>query len=70
MLQVVYVLPENTKIPLYVGQQMDAYIEAVEPEGVSLDTDLRRLNPFEKKAEDQSKSKSEDKPKIESKTAA
>ena len=30
---------------------MDAYIEAVEPEGVSLDTDLRRLNPFDKKAE-------------------
>jgi hypothetical protein len=49
VLQVVYVLPANTQIPLYIGQQMDAYIQAVEPEGVSLDTDLRRLNPFEKK---------------------
>ena len=28
---------------------MDVYIQAVEPEGVSLDTDLRRLNPFEPK---------------------
>lgn len=49
VLQVVYVLPEETKVPLYIGQQMDVYIQAVEPEGVSLDTDLRRLNPFEKK---------------------
>ena len=49
VLQVVYVLPENTPVPLYIGQQMDVYIQAVEPEGVSLDTDLRRLNPFEKK---------------------
>jgi HlyD family secretion protein len=49
VLQVVYELPEDTKLPLYVGQQMDAYIEAVEPEGLSLDTDLRRLNPFDKK---------------------
>lgn len=49
VLQVVYVLPENTPVPLYIGQQMDVYIQAVEPEGVSLDTDLRRQNPFEKK---------------------
>ncbi len=49
VLQVVYVLPEETKVPLYIGQQMDVYIQAVEPEGVSLDTDLRRLNPFDKK---------------------
>ncbi len=47
VLQVVYALPDNSPVPLYVGQQMDAYIEAVPPEGVTLDTDLRRLNPFE-----------------------
>ncbi len=55
VLQVVYVLPENTPVPLYIGQQMDVYIEAVEPEGVSLDTDLRRQNPFEKKSKDAEK---------------
>ena len=74
VLQVVYVLPENTKVPLYVGQQMDAYIEAVEPEGVSLDTDLRRRNPFDRKADDQpkpaEKAKPDDKPRAEAKPAA
>jgi len=54
VLQVVYALPDNTPIPLYVGQQMDAYIEATEPEGVSLDTDLRRASPFEAKKADPS----------------
>ena len=49
VLQVVYVLPDKTPVPLFIGQQMDAYIESVEPEGVSLDTDLRHQNPFEKK---------------------
>ena len=65
VLQVVYVLPENTPVPLYIGQQMDVYIEAVEPEGVSLDTDLRRLNPFEKKkdAETPSGDKAKEAPK-------
>ena len=48
VLQVVYALPENRPIPLYIGQQMDAYIEAVEPEGVSLDTDYNDSGPFEK----------------------
>jgi HlyD family secretion protein len=57
VLQVVFVLPDNPKVPLYIGQQMDAYIEAVEPEGVSLETDLRRVNPFQKKADEQRKDK-------------
>jgi len=47
VLQVVYALPDKPPVPLYVGQQMDAYIEATEPDGVSLDTDLRRSSPFE-----------------------
>ncbi len=63
VLQVVYALPDNTKVPLYIGQQMDVYIEAVEPEGVSLDTDLRRLNPFEKKPAQGPHEKTEDRPK-------
>ena len=48
VLQVVYSLPDDRQMPLYIGQQMDAYIEsAPPPEGVSLDTDLRRNSPFE-----------------------
>lgn len=33
VLQVLYALPENASIPLYIGQQMDVYIEAVKPPG-------------------------------------
>ncbi len=52
VLQVVYSLPDDRPIPLYIGQQMDAYIEAAEtPAGVSLDTDLRRISPFEVKGD-------------------
>ncbi|WP_435010652.1 HlyD family secretion protein [Tundrisphaera lichenicola] len=47
VLQVVYALPKDSPIPLYIGQQMDAYLEARVPEGVSLDTDLRRVSPFD-----------------------
>ena len=48
VLQVVYSLPDDRPIPLYIGQQMDAYIESAEPpKGISLDTDLRRISPFE-----------------------
>jgi len=47
VLQVVYSLPDDRPIPLYIGQQMDAYIESAEPPaGISLDTDLRRADPF------------------------
>ena len=52
VLQVVYVLPADSQVPLYIGQQMDAYIAATEPEGVALDTDLRRNSPFEEKKAD------------------
>ena len=48
VLQVVYALPDDRPIPLYIGQQMDAYIESHEPpKGVTLDTDLRRNSPFD-----------------------
>jgi HlyD family secretion protein len=51
VLQVVYSLPEDRPIPLYIGQQMDAYIEKTEPKGVSLDTDYNDSGPFEKAKE-------------------
>ncbi len=48
VLQVVYSLPDQRSMPLYIGQQMDAYVESAEPPaGVKLDTDLRRNSPFE-----------------------
>jgi len=49
VLQVVYELPDDSPIPLYVGQQMDVYLRAATaPKGVSLETNLNlpRL-PFE-----------------------
>ena len=50
VLQVVYSLPDDRPIPLYIGQQMDAYVESAEPTaGIALDTDLRRNSPFDAK---------------------
>jgi HlyD family secretion protein len=48
VLQVVYSLPDDRPIPLYIGQQMDVYIEKTEPKGVSLDTNFDDSGPFEK----------------------
>jgi len=48
VLQVVYSLPEDRTFPLYIGQQMDAFIEKAEPRDVVLDTDYSDLGPFEK----------------------
>ncbi len=50
VLQVVYSLPEDRQFPLYIGQQMDAFIEKFEPKGVSLDTDYNDVGPLEDKA--------------------
>ena len=49
VLQVLYALPEKTAIPLYIGQQMDVYIEAAKPpNGVTLDVDPMSVKrPFE-----------------------
>jgi len=49
VLQVLYALPEKTSIPLHIGQQMDVYIEAVQPpEGIVLDVDPMKVKrPFE-----------------------
>ena len=49
VLQVLYALPEKTAIPLYIGQQMDVYIEAAKPaQGVDLESDPATVKkPFE-----------------------
>ncbi len=49
VLQVLYSLPEQTAIPLHVGQQMDVYIEAAKPpQGIQLDVDPMTVEkPFE-----------------------
>jgi len=49
VLQVLYALPKETSIPLYIGQQMDVYIEAVKPpQGIQLDVDPMTVKkPFE-----------------------
>jgi multidrug efflux pump subunit AcrA (membrane-fusion protein) len=49
VLQVLYTLPGHPVLPLYVGQQMDVYIEAAQPpEGVALDADPRTIRkPFD-----------------------
>jgi multidrug resistance efflux pump len=49
VLQVLYEFPEKPPIPLYIGQQMDVYIEATKPpEGILLDVDPRTIKrPFE-----------------------
>ncbi len=52
VLQVIYALPEKTSIPLYIGQQMDVYIEAATaPAGIVLDADPMTVKkPFEAEA--------------------
>jgi multidrug resistance efflux pump len=48
VLQVIYALPDERAIPLYVGQQMDAYFEAAPaPEGIRLENDPNAPKPFE-----------------------
>jgi multidrug resistance efflux pump len=49
VLQVLYALPRETPIPLYIGQQMDVYIEASpSPAGLDLDVDPMTIKkPFE-----------------------
>jgi HlyD family secretion protein len=49
VLPVLYTLPSKTPIPLYVGQELDVYIETSKPpEGVVLDTDPATVKkPFE-----------------------
>ncbi len=52
VLQVLYALPRTTSIPLYIGQQMDVYIEAIKPPAeIQLEIDPTTVTkPFEDKA--------------------
>ncbi|GAC1320196.1 MAG: hypothetical protein NVSMB14_16480 [Isosphaeraceae bacterium] len=49
VLQVIYALPDDRAMPLYIGQQMDVYLEAAPPpKGVVLEADPRTVKqPFE-----------------------
>lgn len=48
VLQVIYALPDKRALPLYIGQQMDVYIEATAPSGIVLEADPRTVQrPFE-----------------------
>lgn len=49
VLQVLYALPKETSIPLYIGQQMDVYIETAKPpKGFDLDVDPMTVKkPFD-----------------------
>ena len=47
MLQVIYELPDERPVDVYVGQQMDVYLKAAKaPKGISLDTDSTAI-PFD-----------------------
>ena len=52
VLQVIYALPPDRPLDLYVGQQMDAYLEAAEPSGIDLDVDPDAPRPFEDSTKD------------------
>lgn len=48
VLQVIYALPQERAVPLYVGQQMDVFLEAAQPPaGLSLETRGAGVRPFE-----------------------
>jgi multidrug resistance efflux pump len=48
VLQVIYALPDSRPFPLYVGQQMDVYLQAAKmPAGVALAIDPNAALPFE-----------------------
>jgi multidrug resistance efflux pump len=48
VLQVIYALPDDRPIPLFVGQQMDVYLKAaVPPAGIALEPDPNSRKPFD-----------------------
>ena len=48
VLQVIYALPDERPVPVYVGQQMDVYIESAKlPKGLDLEADPNARKPFE-----------------------
>lgn len=48
VLQVVYALPNDRPVDVYVGQQMDVYLKAATvPQGIALDAGPGQVRPFE-----------------------
>lgn len=47
VLQVIYALPDERPLDVFVGQQMDVYLEAQTPEGLDLDMNSKVPRPFE-----------------------
>ena len=47
VLQVIYALPEDRPMDVYVGQQMDVYLQAAEPSGIDLGANPDAPLPFE-----------------------
>ena len=58
VLQVIYALPDQRPVEVYVGQQMDVYLKAAKDHaGVSLDTNTETKLPFEENPGSTSKAK-------------
>lgn len=51
VLQVIYSLPDRRPLDVYVGQQMDVYLEAATPNDLNLDSNPNLPRPFEEKNE-------------------
>ncbi len=47
VLQVIYALPDDRPLTVYVGQQMDVYLESAKPLGIALDANPNAPKPFE-----------------------
>ena len=48
VLQVIYELPDERAVPLYVGEQMDVYVKAAdEPKSIALDPDVPSPLPYD-----------------------
>jgi multidrug resistance efflux pump len=47
VLQVIYALPDRRPLDVYVGQQMDVYLEASEPGGIDLGAASGEVRPFD-----------------------
>jgi hypothetical protein len=47
VLQVIYALPDKRPLDVFVGQQMEVYLEAVERKDLDLETNSDKPKPFE-----------------------
>jgi multidrug resistance efflux pump len=47
VLQVIYALPDKRPLDVYVGQQMDVYLESAQPKDLDLEANSDKPRPFE-----------------------